>query len=183
MNVNIRNDIDCFRGESVLRIALSDLLPYVQQKEVFADGKITEELGDILHSLGFDIDKGLGVDVGLCRTLHSKIPSVNVIIVGWERCDRQWMNSGKASVQAHIGRNKDSYLRGMLYSLSGQSMKQTEGLNAHKKDITHKNGDLTDKCYILNSPEEIKWQRDIESQIEKKRKYLVSIGVTLLSNL
>ena len=47
MNVNIINDIDCFRGESVLRIALSDLLPYVQEKEVFVDGKITEELGDI----------------------------------------------------------------------------------------------------------------------------------------
>ena len=38
MNVNIRNDIDCFRGESVLRIALSDLLPYVQEKEEWGVG-------------------------------------------------------------------------------------------------------------------------------------------------
>ena len=128
------NDIVCLSGEAVVHIPLINLVLLTNKTiEVFTEGGISEEVIPFLRHLGLDTSREIAVSVAQYRNFTSNVPSIQVAIVGLERQDNEWVWSGRSSLQAMIGRNRDPWLRNDLYRSACLDMVQVEGITSLDK--------------------------------------------------
>lgn len=158
--IPVVNDIVCLSGEAIVHIPLYDIVGLTNGGlEVLIEDGISDEVAPVLRHLGIDTNREVAVSVAQYRNMYSNIPSIQVAIVGLERQDNEWVHSGKSSLQAMIGRNRDPWLRNDLYRSACLDMVQVEGITSldkfNKQIIEASNSGYIDPASEENNRKEI----------------------------
>lgn len=132
--IPVVNDIVCLSSEAVVHVPLYDIVELTNgELEVLTEGGISEEVAPVLRHFGIDTNREVSVSVAQYRNLCNNTPAIQVAIVGLERQDNEWVHSGRSSLQAMIGRNRDPWLRNDLYRSACLDMVQVEGITSLDK--------------------------------------------------
>lgn len=101
-------------------ISVTDLISFPDSKKIVLEGD-EDKFAELLHDIGFDIEKGYEFEECLHRPMVfkgvDKQPIMGWRIVGTERRDNQWMMSGYASMENRlekVGEKDVSLLKDML---------------------------------------------------------------------
>ena len=76
-----------------------------------------EEIDNLLYQYGYDIRVGYEIENRYHRPLTSNEVVYGPYIMGYERQDREWLNSGFASLEARMEAVKDPSLRDALLEM------------------------------------------------------------------
>lgn len=76
-----------------------------------------EEIDNLLYQYGYDIRVGYEIENRYHRPLTSNEVVYGPYIMGYERQDQEWLNSGFASLEAHTEAVKDPSLRDALLEM------------------------------------------------------------------
>lgn len=92
--------------EDTSTISLTDLMLNKEFAEKVESSGI-EECGELLHSIGVDLEYGVDWINRLHRPLSSKEPRYGYMLLYKERLDKEWIKSGYASMEAIIASTED----------------------------------------------------------------------------
>ena len=97
-------------------LSFSDLAKVPNAIKIMQSGK-KEEIDNLLHQYGYDIRVGYEIEDKYHRSLTSNEVVYGPYIMGYERQDQDWIDSGFASLEARMEAVKDPHLRDALLEL------------------------------------------------------------------
>lgn len=97
-------------------MSFSDLAKVPNAIKIMQNGK-KEEIDNLLHQYGYDIRIGYEIEDKYHRSLTSNEVVFGPYIMGFERQDDEWINSGFASLEARMEAVKDPHLREALLEM------------------------------------------------------------------
>lgn len=114
-------------------ISLYDLMEYSEAKKAILEND-KQSLNKFLHYLGFDVTQEIEYEDCLHRPLMSKSnqPVYGTRIVGFERSDSEWEQSGNMSWEQKVNLTSDPHLRVEL-AVMGKSYNNTDHIISNIK--------------------------------------------------
>ena len=97
-------------------LSFSDLAKVPNAIKIMQSGK-KEEIDNLLHQYGYDIRVGYEIEDKYHRSLTSNEVVYGPYIMGYERQDQDWIDSGFASLEARMEAVKDPHLRDALLEM------------------------------------------------------------------
>lgn len=114
-------------GVPPVRISLHEIARNLQApQEILGWESVDDSVLSFLWKAGMDIDKEIGVDICNVRDDVLANTRTQIVLVGFERSDNEWVALRKSSLQATIGRNRDPWFRADLYNAACIPMNQVE---------------------------------------------------------
>ena len=98
-------------------LSFSDLAKVPNAVKIMQNGK-KEEIDNLLYQYGYDIKVGYEIEDKYHRSLTSNEIVFGAYIMGYERQDRDWLDSGFASMDARLEAVDDHSLRDTLVEMS-----------------------------------------------------------------
>lgn len=98
-------------------LSFSDLAKVPGAVKIMQSGK-KEEIDNLLHQYGYDVRIGYEIENKYHRSLTSNEVVFGPYIMGFERQDKEWIESGFASLEAKIEAVKDPHLREDLVQMN-----------------------------------------------------------------
>ena len=97
-------------------VSFSDLAKVPMAIKIMQSGS-KEEIDNLLYQYGYDVKIGYEIEDKYHRSLTSNEVVYGPYIMGYERQDQEWLNSGFASMEARMEAVTDPHLRQALLEM------------------------------------------------------------------
>ena len=97
-------------------MSFSDLAKVPMAIKIMQNGN-KEEIDNLLYQYGYDVKIGYEIEDKYHRSLTSNEVVYGPYIMGYERQDQEWLNSGFASMEARMEAVTDPHLRQALLEM------------------------------------------------------------------